>query len=156
MVMKTGALTAPANTRDRVANRLGEDVVKESAFSADVLDQILKNADKDPGLRKALDIRQQGKTRRAVYDQTKEFQDALAAKDQELDLLRLQMQDIQNGNGNDYHGNEVDGSGNGAEPAAPSPELDLESDVGGAEDGVEPATAPRDVSALRPARRRKR
>ena len=131
MIMNVEDKAAP-DARERVSEKLGEDAVRDSKFAPEVLEQIVKEADKDPGVRKALDIRLQGKTRRAMAEKTREYEENLSAKDREIERLQAHLEATGNGNG----AAEAETTNESREVSPPA------------------ARSPRDVTELRPSRRR--
>lgn len=88
---------AALSARERVAERLGEDVMANSEFAPEFIEKVWKLADEDPALRKALDIRLEGKTGRAMKQRNREYNETLQSKDAEIARLRAELESATNG-----------------------------------------------------------
>lgn len=165
MVMTGAKSDSPAQPAAAVSERIGAAAVKNSAFAPEVLEQLLKVSDKDEGVRGMLDVRLQGKVRRAMADREKEFKQELASREaelasreQELERLRTLLNEGSSANAAGSSGAADGGAGanNGVvsdQPPESPPERESESERVPA-GGTSPSndTAQRNVSALRSVR----
>ena len=87
----------PLSARERVAERLGEDVLASSELTPEVIEKVWKLADSDPALRVALDTRLEGKTGRAMKQRTRDYNEKLESKDAEIARLMAELESATNG-----------------------------------------------------------
>ena len=156
-MMRIAEPAAPASVREQVAARLGDDAVEGSMFDPEFLQVVLREADRDPGLRKALDKRGEGKTRRAMREKTREYHETLQSKDEEIARLRSELESGANGvNGVEVAAPSGADAAYAVEEPEPEPEPELAPVDGEAQPAAGTGTRPRDLKELRPARARNR
>ena len=77
--------------RERMSERFGEDVVRESGFAPELLEQLSRST-WDPGVRAVVEEQIQGRVRKGMQVQSKEYEEKIAGNERKIAELEAELE----------------------------------------------------------------